>query len=81
MVERSEPGLRNEPRISAMLWTADQDPWLLDAQQFRSESELRHWLSDVAGTYKRIGVRWTERLKAEKGLATIVAQCLGLAVP
>jgi hypothetical protein len=81
MVDRSEPGPRNEPRISAMLWLADRDPWLLDAQQFRSEGELRRWLGEVAATYKDIGVRWTEKLKAEKPLATAVAECLGLAIP
>ena len=48
MVDRSEPGPRNEPRISAMLWSADKDPWLLDAQQFRGETELRRWLGKIA---------------------------------
>jgi hypothetical protein len=81
MVDRSEPGLRNEPRISAMLWSADKDPWLLDAQQFRSETELRSWLRDVGATYKHIRVRWTDRLKTEKLLAAAVAECLGLAIP
>ena len=64
MVDRSEPGPRNEPRISAMLWSAASDPWLLDAQQFRSESELRRWLGEIAEKYKDIAVRWTDKLKA-----------------
>ena len=81
MVDRSEPGPRNEPRISAMLWSADKDPWLLDAQQFRSESELRRWLGEVAATYKDIAVRWTEKLKAEKPLAAAVADSLGVVIP
>jgi hypothetical protein len=81
MVDRSEPGLRHEPRISAMLWLAAKDPWLLDAQQFRSETELRRWLQDVAATYKNIAVRWTDKLKAEKMLALAIAECLGLALP
>jgi hypothetical protein len=79
MVDRSEPGPRHEPRISAMLWLADKDPWLLDAQQFRSEGELRRWLDDVAATYKDIAVRWTDKLRAEKALATAIVECLGLA--
>ena len=81
MVDRSEPGPRNEPRISAMLWSAGSDPWLLDAQQLRSESELRRWLGEIAAKYKDIAVRWTDKLKAEKPLATVVADCLGLAIP
>ena len=81
MVDRSEPGPRNEPRISAMLWSADHDPWLLDAQQFRSESELRRWLAGVAQKYKDIAVRWTEKLKAEKPLAAAVADSLGVGIP
>jgi hypothetical protein len=81
MVDRSEPGPRNEPRISAMLWSADKDPWLLDAQQFRSESELRRWLEEVAATYKDIAVRWTDKLKAEKPLAAAVADSLGVVIP
>jgi hypothetical protein len=81
MVDRSEPGPRNEPRISAMLWSADRDPWLLDAQQFRSEHELRRWLADIAQQYKDISVRWTEKLKAEKPLATAVADSLGVGIP
>jgi len=81
MVERLEPGPRNEPRISAMLWSADKDPWLLDAQQFRSETELRRWLGEVAAKYKDIAVRWSDTLKAQKMLAAAVAECLGLAVP
>jgi hypothetical protein len=79
MVDRSEPGPRHEPRISAMLWLAEKDPWLLDAQQFRSESELRKWLGEVAATYKHIAVRWTDKLKAEKVLAAAIVECLGLA--
>jgi hypothetical protein len=81
MVDRSEPGPRNEPRISAMLWSADKDPWLLDAQQFRSESELRRWLEEVAANYKDIAIRWTDKLKAEKPLAAAVADILGVAIP
>jgi hypothetical protein len=81
MVDRSEPAPRAEPRISAMLWMAEKDPWLLDAQQFRSESELRRWLGEVAATYKNIGVRWTDKLKAEKGLAAAIVECLGLSLP
>jgi hypothetical protein len=81
MVDRSEPGPRNEPRISAMLWSADKDPWLLDAQQFRSENELRRWLEEVAAKYKDIAVRWTDKLKAEKLLAAAVADILGVAIP
>ena len=81
MVDRSEPGPRNEPRISAMLWSADKDPWLLDAQQFRSESELRRWLGEIAAKYKDIAVRWTDTLKAEKPLAAAVADALGVAIP
>jgi len=81
MVDRSQPGPRHEPRISAMRWSADEDPWLLDAQQFRSETELRGWLRDVAGTYRHIRVRWTERLKAEKRLSAAVAESLGMAIP
>jgi len=50
MVDRSEPGPRHEPRISAMLWWAEKEPWLLEAQQFRSEGELRRWLDEVAVT-------------------------------
>ena len=81
MVDRSEPGPRNEPRISAMLWSADEDPWLLEAQQFRSERELRQWLAEIAAKYKDIAVRWTEKLKAEKPLAAAVAESLGVAIP
>ena len=81
MVDRSEPGPRNEARISAMLWSADKDPWLLEAQQFRSEGELRRWLGEIAPRYKDIAVRWTDKLKAEKLLAAVVAECLGLAIP
>jgi hypothetical protein len=81
MVDRSEPGPRNEPRISAMLWSEDKDPWLLDAQQFRSESELRRWLGEIAVKYKDIAVRWTEKLKAEKALCAAVAESLGVAMP
>jgi len=81
MVDRSEPGPRNEPRISAMLWSADKDPWLLDAQQFRSETELRKWLDEIAKKYKDIAVRWTDKLKAEKVLSAVVAECLGLSDP
>ena len=81
MVDRSEPGPRNEPRISAMVWSADKDPWLLDAQQFRSETEFRRWLGEIAAKYKDIAVRWTEKLKAEKALAAAVAECLGVAMP
>ena len=81
MVDRSEPGPRNEPRISAMLWSADKDPWLLEAAQFRSENELRRWLGDVATKYEDIAVRWTDKLKAEKTLAAAVAECLGVAIP
>jgi len=36
MVDRSEPGLRNEQRISPLLRWAEKEPWLLDVQQFRS---------------------------------------------
>ena len=81
MVDRSEPGPRNEPRISAMLWSTDKDPWLLEAQQFRSERDLRQWLAEIAAKYKDIAVRWTEKLKAEKQLAAAVAECLGVAIP
>ena len=81
MVDRSEPGPRNEPRISAMLWSADKDPWLLDAQQFRGETELRRWLAEIATKYKDIAVRWTDKLKAEKPLATVVADALGVSIP
>ena len=81
MVERSEPGPRNEPRISAMLWSADKDPWLLDAQQFRSESELRRWLGEIAEKHRDITVRWTDKLKAEKALAAAVAESLRVAIP
>jgi len=81
MVDRSEPGPRNEPRISAMLWSADKDPWLLEAQQFRSENELRRWLGDVATKYEDIAVRWTDKLRAEKTLAAAVAECLGVPIP
>jgi hypothetical protein len=82
MVERSEPGPRSEPRISAMLWSAHADPWLLDAQQFRSEGELRQWLGGVVAKYgDDIAVRWTDKLKAQKPLAAVVADCLGLAIP
>lgn len=81
MVERSEPGPRSEPRISGMLWSGDKDPWLLDAQQFRSENELRRWLGEVAGKYEDVVVRWTERLKAEKGLAAAVSESLGVTIP
>jgi hypothetical protein len=81
MVDRSEPGPRNEPRISAMLWSADKDPWLLDAQQFRSENELRRWLEEVAAKYEDIAVRWTDKLKTEKVLAAAVADILGVAIP
>ena len=81
MVDRSEPGPRNEPRISAMLWSADKDPWLLEAHQFRSETELRRWLGEIAAKYKDIAVRWTDKLKAEKVLSAVVAECLGLSGP
>ena len=81
MVDRSEPGPRNEPRISAMLWSADKDPWLLEAQQFRSESELRRWLGEITAKYANIAVRWTEKLKAEKVLASAVADSLGVGIP
>ena len=81
MVERSEPGPRNEPRISAMLWSADKDPWLLEAQQFRGETELRRWLGEIAEKYRDITVRWTDKLKAEKALAAAVAESLGVAIP
>jgi hypothetical protein len=81
MVDRSEPGPRNEPRISAMLWSADKDPWLLEAQQFRSEPELRRWLVEIATKYNDIAVRWTEKLKAQKTLAATVAECLGVVLP
>jgi hypothetical protein len=81
MVERSEPGPRNEPRISAMLWSADKDPWLLDAQQFRSETELRRRLHAIAAKYQDIAVKWTDKLKAEKALCAVVAESLGLTSP
>lgn len=81
MVERSEPGPRSEPRISAMLWSGDKDPWLLDAQQFRSENELRRWLGEVAEKYEDVTVRWTEKLKAAKGLAAVVSESLGVTIP
>ena len=81
MVDRSEPVPRNEPRISAMLWSADKDPWLLEAQQFRSEPELRRWLAEIATKYNDIAVRWTEKLKAQKTLAATVAECLGVVLP
>jgi hypothetical protein len=81
MVDRSEPGPRSESRISAMLWSADKDPWLLEAQQFRGETELRRWLGEIATRYEDIAVRWTDKLKAEKTLAAAVAECLGVAIP
>jgi hypothetical protein len=64
-----------------MLWSADADPSLLDAQQFRSENELRRWLGEIAAKYKDIAVRWTDKLKAEKPLAAAVADSLGVAIP
>jgi hypothetical protein len=64
-----------------MLWSADSDPWLLDAQQFRSENELRRWLSEIAAKYKEIAVRWTDKLKEERPLATVIADTLGVAIP
>jgi hypothetical protein len=64
-----------------MLWSEDKDPWLLDAQQFRSETELRRWLAEVTTQYRDIAVRWTDKLKAEKALAAAVAESLGLAKP
>ena len=39
------------------------------------------WLGEIALKYKEIAVRWTEKLKAEKQLATAVAECLGVAIP
>jgi hypothetical protein len=64
-----------------MLWSEDKDPWLLDAQQFRSVAELRRWLGEVDTKYRDIAVRWTDKLKAEKALAAAVAESLGVAIP
>jgi hypothetical protein len=75
VVERSKPG----SRISAMVWTAiDDDPHLLESKQFRGEAAFKIWLAGIATRYgpSNIRVNWTDSLRADDRLTTLLNECV-----
>jgi len=69
--------------FTALLWTTGADPRMVEVRRFVGEPELGAWLKDVAGRYgsQDLCVRWTDKLKRDRTLARLVAECLDTAAP
>jgi hypothetical protein len=68
------------PGIWALLWTADpDDPRLLESKHFLGEAALQVWLAGIATRYgpTNIAVDWTDSLRADDRLATVLKKSLG----
>jgi hypothetical protein len=70
---------KTAPGIWALLWTAgDDDPRLLESKHFLGEAALQVWLAGIATRYGRsnIAVDWTDSLRADDRLSTVLKQSL-----
>jgi hypothetical protein len=83
IVDPSASGELPRKTTTVMLWSADADPRLLDAQVFTSAADLRAWLKAAAARYgaANIRIRWTRRLLANDTICKLVAACLDTEVP
>jgi len=65
--------------IWGMVWTVqDDDPRLLDSKQFQGHPALSVWLAGIATRYgpSNITVDWSDSLKADDRLATVVKEAV-----
>jgi hypothetical protein len=73
VIDRTKSGAE----IWALVWTAAAgDPRLLESKQFRGEGALKVWLAGITTRYGRsnIVVSWTDSLKSDDRLATVVRE-------
>lgn len=82
-VDYAAPGDHGGPWFDTLLWTAGSDPRLLESQHFGSAGDLRVWRKAIAAEHghANIGVRWTDKLKANRPLCHLLGVCLGVGVP
>ena len=82
LVHPGAAGERHERWISAMLWSGDDDPRLIQAESFRSLADLGTWLADVVSRHPgAISIRWTGDLLAEPDMVRTVASALRVDPP
>jgi hypothetical protein len=82
LVHPGAAGVRHERWISAMLWSGDDDPRLINSESFRSLADLGSWLAEMVARYPgAITIRWTGDLLAEPEMARTVASALHVAPP
>jgi hypothetical protein len=79
VVERSNAGAQ----LSAMVWTAGDDPRLLESREFRGEGALKVWLAGIVTRYGRdnIRVNWTASLGADDRLTVLLEESVGPVAP
>jgi hypothetical protein len=75
-------GERHERWISAMLWSGEDDPRLVQAESFRSLADLGTWLAGIVRRHPgEISIRWTGDLLAEPDMVRTVATALHVDPP
>jgi hypothetical protein len=82
LVHPGAAGERHERWISAMLWSGDDDPRLVQAESFRSLADLAAWLAEMVAQHPgQITIRWTGDLLAQPEMVRTVASALHVEPP
>jgi hypothetical protein len=83
LVHPGAAGERHERWISAMIWSDDNDPRLVQSESFRSLAELGNWLVQEVARHPpgSITIRWTGDLMAEPDMVRTVADALQVPPP
>ena len=83
LVHPGAAGERHERWISAMIWSDDNDPRLVQSESFRSLGDLATWLADTVGKHPpgSITIRWTGDLLAQPEMVKTVAKALHVEPP
>ena len=83
LVHPGAAGERHERWISAMIWSDDTDPRLVQSESFRSLGELGTWLAETVANHPpgSITIRWTGDLLAQPEMVKTVAEALHVQPP
>ena len=83
LVHPGAAGERHERWISAMIWSDDNDPRLVQSESFRSLAELGTWLAQIVAQHPpgSLSIRWTGDLLAVPEMVRLVADALHVEPP